>query len=199
MSYEVGRFLSWLWLKLCYGLRGHGQENLPATGGCLIASNHTSIIDPMALGCVVERPLTFIARGTLKGNWLYRWLTKALDIVSIRRDATDKAALAAVREALNAGKACVIFPEGTRSADGTMQPFKGGVALLARMCKVPVVPAWIEGSFQAWPRTAKLPRFHGRVEVRYGAPLRLDEIPDREQALTVLREAIESLSRPRPE
>ncbi len=193
MMYRFLRFLAFLWLRIVYGLKGYGVENVPATGGAIIASNHSSFIDPMALGCVVKRPLTYIARGTLKGHWLYRWLTAKLDIVSIERDSNDRGQLRAVLEALEKGKACVIFPEGTRSIDGELKPFKGGVILLARLAKVPVVPAWVEGSFSAWSRHAKLPRFTGRVRTYYGKPLDLAGERDREAALSKLEQAIAQL------
>jgi 1-acyl-sn-glycerol-3-phosphate acyltransferase len=193
MIYRFLRFLAWLWLRGLYGLRGHDVDRVPATGGVLIASNHCSFIDPMALGCVVDRPFTFIARGSLKGHWLYRWLTAKLDIVSIERESSDRGQLRAVLDALEAGKACVIFPEGTRSANGRLQPFRAGVVLLARLAKVPVVPAFVDGSFETWPRGAKLPGFSGRVRTYYGQPIQLAEIRDRDVALKTLADAIAAL------
>lgn len=193
MIHRFLRFLAWLWLKVCFRLEGYGVENVPQRGGVIIASNHASFIDPMALGCVVPRLFTFIARGTLKGHWLYRFLTSQLDIVSIERESSDRGQLRAVLEALEAGKACVIFPEGTRTRDGRLQPMRGGVVLLARLSKAPVVPAFVDGSYDAWPRTAKLPRFSGRVRTFYGKPIPLGEIRDRDEALAMLGDAIAAL------
>lgn len=193
MIHRFLRFLAFLWLRILYRLEGVGVENVPATGGCLIASNHSSYIDPMALGCVVPRLFTFIARGSLKSHWLYRWLTAKLDIVSIERESSDRGQLREVLNALKAGKACVVFPEGTRSSDGKLQPFKGGVILMARLSGVPIVPAWIEGSFEVWPRNARLPRFSGRVRTIYGKPIQLADERDRDRALERLRQAIAEL------
>lgn len=193
MIHRFLRFLAWIWLKVCYGLKGYGVENVPSTGGCIIASNHASFIDPMALGCVVPRLYTFIARGNLKDHGLYRFLTSQLDIVSIERESSDRGQLRAVLDALAAGKACVIFPEGTRTRDGKLQPMRGGVVLLARLSKVPVVPAFVDGSYDAWPRGAKLPRFSGRVRTYYGKPIPLGEIRDRDEALAMLGNAIAAL------
>src|SRR5690606_31285174 len=82
----------------------------------------------------------------------------------------------AVKEAirrLQQGHVLVIYPEGSRTPDGELQPIEAGAALVIRRAGVPVVPAVIEGSFAAWPRTHKLFR-PGRIEVLYGPPLRLD-------------------------
>lgn len=193
MIHRFLRFLAWLWLRVCYRLEGFGVENVPKTGGVIIASNHASFIDPMALGCVVDRLYTFIARGNLKHHWLYRFLTAQLDIVSIERESSDRGQLRAVLDALAAGKACVIFPEGTRTRDGKLQPMRGGVVLLARLSKAPVVPAFVDGSYDAWPRGVKLPRFSGRVRTYYGKPIPLGEIRDRDEALALLGQSIAAL------
>jgi 1-acyl-sn-glycerol-3-phosphate acyltransferase len=193
MIYRILRFAAWLLLRIFHRLRGVDTHHLPPDGAVILASNHSSFLDPMALGCVVDRKVTFIARGSLKAHWLYRWLTAKLDIVSIERDSGDRRQLDAVLAALRQGKACAIFPEGTRSRDGELQPFKAGVVLLARLSRAPVVPVWIDGTFQAWPRHAKLPRFSGRITTYYGEPIALHEERDRDAALAKLEGAIRAL------
>jgi 1-acyl-sn-glycerol-3-phosphate acyltransferase len=89
---------------------------------------------------------------------------------------------------LEAGDAVSLFPEGTRTRDGRVQPFRKGALLAARMAGVPIVPAGIRGGYEAWPRTASRPRM-ARVAVRFGAPID-SSAPD---ALERVQAAIESM------
>lgn len=191
--YGVFRGILKAWFGVCYRFEVRGAERIPPSGGAIVASNHVSILDPMALGCAARRPLTYVARGTLTESRLYAALTRRLDIVAIRRGEGDRAALQTIVDQLKAGKACVVFPEGTRSPDGRLAEFKGGIALMARQAGVPVVPAYVAGSFAAWPKSQKLPRPFGRIRVAFGDPIRLDDGAGRDEALARLRAAIEAL------
>jgi 1-acyl-sn-glycerol-3-phosphate acyltransferase len=96
--------------------------------------------------------------------------------ISIDRDGGND--LAAMRESvrlLEEGSALVLFPEGSRSPDGTIQPAKRGVGLLASMAKVPIIPARIFGSYEAWGRGMSIPKFFSRIHVAFAAPLLPEE------------------------
>lgn len=195
MIYWTFRFLFWLGLKLFHRFESIGDENIPRQGGGILVSNHASFIDPVALGCGTRRrKLAYIARDTLTEHWLYRLFIRRLDVISIDRKSGHRDALATMTRAVQDGHLCVIFPEGTRCRDGKMAPFKQGAARLAMAADVPVVPAYVEGSFRAWPRHSRVPRLRGRVRVRYGQPFRIEPGVSRRAATEQIRQAILALA-----
>ena len=147
-----------------------GLDHVPHAGPFLIAANHASFLDPPFVGCHVRRPLAFFARKTLWKPGLASWWLDAVGCIPVDRDGSDVAAIKAVLRALAAGRALVVFPEGTRSADGTLQVPKAGVGLLACRAQVTVVPARIFNSHRALGRDNVL-RIGTRVSVVYGRPL----------------------------
>jgi len=135
--------------------------------GLLIASNHQSFLDPVLVGVSLVRPISYLARRSLFRIHGLNALLRAVRTHPVRRGGVDRAALRTVRRLLAGGEAILIFPEGTRTADGSLGRFKPGVASLAIRHGVPVLPVCIEGAFACWPRTQVLPR-PGRVAVAYG-------------------------------
>jgi 1-acyl-sn-glycerol-3-phosphate acyltransferase len=91
-------------------------------------------------------------------------------VVLIRPNTPDRAALEAMIAHLVAGDCVAVFPEGTRTKDGELGVFRAGAAIAARRAGVPIVPACIQGAFEAWPRSNALPRPR-RVRARFGEPL----------------------------
>jgi 1-acyl-sn-glycerol-3-phosphate acyltransferase len=147
-----------------------GVEHIPVAGPLLIAANHASFLDPPFIGCHAPRPLAYFARKTLwKGGLASRWLD-AVGAIPVDRDGSDVSAIKAVLRALSAGRALVVFPEGTRSANGVLQPPKAGVGLLACRAQVPVLPARIFNSHCALGRD-NVPHLGTPVSVIYGRPL----------------------------
>ncbi len=147
-----------------------GLEHLPPDGPLIIASNHASFLDPPFVGVQVMRPLVFFARKTLWKGGLASWWLDTVGAIPVDRDGSDVAAIKAVLRALQAGQALVLFPEGTRSPDGTLQPPKAGVGLIACRAQVPVVPARIFNSHRALGRSGGL-RPGTPVSVVYGRAL----------------------------
>lgn len=159
---------------LVYRLRRFGMRRLPSTGPVLIVANHQSHLDPPLIAALSpSRPLHFIARvGLFKHRGFARLIT-ALNSIPINED--GEADLGAIREALarlERGEVVLIFAEGSRSPDGSVHEFMRGVTLLVKRAKCPVIPAAIEGAFDAWPRGTGFPRLWGhRVAVKLGAPI----------------------------
>lgn len=148
-----------------------GLENLPGTGGYIVAANHASHLDPPIVGQFLPRQVSFFARKTLWKPGLAAWWLTAVGTIPVDRDGgTSLDAVKRVLSALAGGKVVIVFPEGTRSATGELQAPKAGVGLLACKARVPVVPARVFGSFEAFGRAGKL-RLGSPVSVTYGKPL----------------------------
>jgi 1-acyl-sn-glycerol-3-phosphate acyltransferase len=158
-----------------------GRENVPAAGPFIIASNHLSFIDSMAIPLMSPRRVGYLAKaeyftGTGIRGWLTRTLFTALGALPVERD-THRAAQSALDTAmsvLQAGGGFGIYPEGTRSRDGRLARGKTGVAWLALTADCPVVPVAVAGTDRIQPIGAGWPRPH-RFSVTFGKPLTFPE------------------------
>jgi len=139
----------------------------------LVVSNHQSYLDPLMLGFGLKRELAFMARRSLFRNKWFGGLIRALNAFPVSRSGPDAGALREAANRLKSGWALVVFPEGTRTRDGSIGPFRPGVSLIARRASVPVVPAVVEGPYRAWPRRG--PMRLERLSVAFGKPIRPDE------------------------
>lgn len=148
-----------------------GQENLILEGPALIAANHLSYLDPPLIGSVLGREIFYLARKTLFDAPLLGWLLPKLNVIPVDRDGADMTALKVVIRMVKQGNATIVFPEGTRSVDGNIQPARAGLGLIIAKTLAPVVPVRIIGSYEAWPKGAKLPR-NTKVRVVIGKPIR---------------------------
>lgn len=167
--YRVGLVFCWLLTRVWHRARIAGRQHLPS-GGFLLVANHQSFSDIPALGVTLWRHAAFVYRDSLRASRFLAWFTDRCGAIPIQRGAPDRAALRAMQEHLAAGDCVVVFPEGTRSADGRLAAFRGGVLVAARKAGVPLVPAAIRGGCQAWPRGRTLPRPR-RISVEVGPPI----------------------------
>ena len=170
MLYIGLRALIRLWLVPLFGFRFYGRDNIPREGAILICANHQSVMDPPVIGCVFNRRLSYLARRTLFGFAPVRWLIQTLDAIPIERDGMGMAGLKESLRRLKRGEAVLIFPEGTRSHDGELAPLKPGFCVLARRSEVWLLPVAVDGTYQAWPRSAQVPRLT-KIAVVIGEPL----------------------------
>ncbi|HLP02577.1 MAG TPA: lysophospholipid acyltransferase family protein [Opitutaceae bacterium] len=154
-----------------------GLENVPREGPFLMASNHCSHLDPPLLGSQLQRQIHFFARKTLWKPGFPAWWLDAVETIPVDRDGADVGAMKRTIAALENGGVVIVFPEGTRSLDGRLQPAKAGVGMIACKARVPVVPARIFGSFEAFGRDAKIPKPHP-VSYVIGRPLAPAEYDD---------------------
>jgi 1-acyl-sn-glycerol-3-phosphate acyltransferase len=165
-------FHSYLWVTI------RGKENVPRQGPLILVCNHCSFLDPMLMGYAVPRFITFFARDTLFKQPL-KWILQRLATYPISRDAGDLRAIKTVQKLLEDGQGVLLFPEGTRSPNGEIQPFKPGVGLLTLRSQAPIVPVYIAGTFAAWPRNRKVPK-PGRITIYFGPPIdpsEYEEVP----------------------
>ena len=164
---------------LLFDLKVYGLRNVPAHGGVLIVSNHQGNVDPVVLGVRMLRPLSYFAKSELfEVNVLCDWLLRSLGGIPVRLGSGDVGAVKETIRRLQEGHVLNMYPEGARTEDGEIGPMEKGVALVVRRARVPVIPAVIVGSFEAWPKHRRFPR-PWPVHVRYGPPMNLDGLePD---------------------
>ncbi|WP_018157267.1 lysophospholipid acyltransferase family protein [Demetria terragena] len=158
-----------------------GAHHVPLTGGVILASNHLSFVDSVAIPACAPRPVHFLAKSDYftgkgpKGYAIKTWMT-ATGMIPVDRDDTRAAqkSLEAGLEVLRSGEAFGIYPEGTRSRDGRLYRGRTGVAYLALEADVPVVPVGLQGTQHVQPVGSN--RFHlAKATVRFGEPLSFRE------------------------
>lgn len=173
--YSFSRFCLWLGLKIWNRYQAIGAGYVPTQGGVIIASNHASYLDPPIAGCALtSRYVRFLARNSLFRNRLGDWWARNVGVVFIDRTKGDRAAFKAALTVLKSGGVLCLFPEGTRTLDGELQPPKAGIGFLIIKSAVPVVPVYIKGSFAAFPKGAGWIRPE-KIVVRYGRPVSPEE------------------------
>jgi 1-acyl-sn-glycerol-3-phosphate acyltransferase len=187
--YEVVRAITFLVFTICGGLRAGGRHHIPKTGGVLLVSNHQSHLDSFVLGIPIKRPLSFVARSTLFVPVLGP-LIRSLGGFPIQREGMGASGLKETLRRLRNGSIVILFPEGTRTHDGRLGELKAGIAVIAQRARVPILPAAIAGSFEAWPRSRPIPLPHP-IRVQYGPMI----TPEHIDGMTA--EAVTSLIRTR--
>lgn len=174
MLYACLKPLAVIIMRLLFGLKSRGRERVPASGPVLLVANHSSVLDPPLVGGASARPLFFLAKAELFQIPLFGRLIRGVNARPVRREGADAAALRTALRILAEGGALLVFPEGTRGAEGDLRQPKGGAGMLAVLSGAPVVPVYVSGSGRAWPRGRRLPRCQ-KVTVTFGAPIRFDE------------------------
>jgi 1-acyl-sn-glycerol-3-phosphate acyltransferase len=147
-----------------------GRENVPDEG-CLIISNHVSFMDPTTVGWAVGKEIYFLGRKSLFKPPFWNWFLPVCNVLPIDREGHDIAGMRRIIGMLKAGHSVLLFPEGTRSPDGELQPGQPGAALIAVKAGVPILPARVFGTFESLSRHDKRLRFHP-IRVVIGKPYR---------------------------
>lgn len=154
------------WLRY----RARGTEQVPETGGALLVVNHQSFLDPLLVGLPLQRPVSYLARDSLFRVPMLGWILRHTYVQAINREAASTAVLRETVRRMEAGYLCGIFPEGTRSMDGSVGAFKPGFVALVRRAAVPVIPVGVAGAHAAMARGRWFLRPR-RVCVVFGEPL----------------------------
>jgi 1-acyl-sn-glycerol-3-phosphate acyltransferase len=166
-AYWPARGLCRIITSVLFDIKAYGIENVPEHGGALIVSNHCSFLDPVLVGVQILRPMNFMAKSELWTNPIFGRLISSVNAFPIRQGEGDIGAVRETIRLLQNGALLNIFPEGSRSDDGELAPIQTGISLIVRKANVPVIPCLIEGSWQAWPNTRKLPSPYP-IDVQYG-------------------------------
>jgi 1-acyl-sn-glycerol-3-phosphate acyltransferase len=182
-------------LKAVYRPKVKGLENVPRTGGAILAMNHISFVDSLFVPLLTKRTVVFLGKADYFDKWYTAWFFKAVGVIPVRREggsASEAALLAGIR-ALKAGMVVGIYPEGTRSPDGRLYRGKTGVARMALEARVSVVPVAVFGTDDVMPLDAKMPKLKGRVEIVFGKPLSFERFYDRPADRFVLRSVTDEI------
>ena len=176
-----------LMFRILGGLTSVGEENIPKTGGVILAPNHISYVDPPAVSCLISRQVHFMAKEELfrvpiLGAWMH-----SVGTFPVRRGTADRKALKRAIELLEEGKVVCIFPEGTRSPDGKLQDPELGIGLVAMKSRAPVTPALVMGTDKVLPPHSKRLRFHP-TKIVYGKPLIFPDLYEARESRQTLKE-----------
>ncbi len=175
-NYGLASAVSLLAFRVFFRLRRFGVSNLPKTGPVMIVGNHTSFFDPPLVGCSLPRRTHYFARSTLGKNRLIAAYLKSLGTLFVDRDGQARAGLDLGIDTLSKGGLLTLFPEGTRSKDGRVGPFKRGLLLMLKKAPAQVLPVGIRGCHRAFPRGGKLPRLFSPISLHFGEPMMPEEV-----------------------
>ena len=190
LAYQVVAGLSWPVLYGLFRLRARGRENLPATGGYVLACNHVSSLDPWPLGLPLwpRRWLRFMAKSELYW-WPLRLVLNGAGAFKVRRGLGDREAIELALELARDGHVVAMFPEGTRRAKGLVKKHeprpRSGAARIALEAGVPLIPAAVAG-------TDRLLRL-GPLRIAYGPPIEMDDLRVGDDLRSSSQEATERL------
>lgn len=163
-----------LYGTLWHGIRIEGREYIPRTGAGIVVCNHQSHLDPALVGSYSPRPMHFLAKDELFRVPFLGLFLSWMGMVPTPRDGGASGAMRAGIRVLKEHHLLGIFPEGKRSRSGERLPAQPGVVALAVLGgPVPIIPAYIEGSYEAMPPGRKLPVFRAPITIRYGPPFEL--------------------------
>src|SRR5947199_1535145 len=190
LTYRCG----WLFCRFTFATYFHWRvyhpERVPLTGPVILAANHASFLDPPLVGAGVKREINYLARESLFRSPVSGAVLRAVNCVPVDRDGGGAAGLRAILERLLAGGGIILFPEGTRTRDGNLQPARSGIGLTVIKSSAPVVPVRVFGTYEALGRRHKFPRPR-RVAVRYGKPIYFERL--REEAKTCAKPRLKEI------
>ena len=175
MIYFICKMLMLILARPYFRVKVFGRENIPGNTPILFISNHASYSDPPLIGMCIPGQIHYMAKKELFATPVSAWFFRKLRCIPINRAGVDRKGIMACRRILESGKRLLLFPEGTRTETGEMQEIKSGAALLINdLFHVPIVPVYIDGTYQAFPKGAKFPR-RVPVTIRFGEPFKITQ------------------------
>ncbi len=203
-SYQLKYWLTFIvniYLKIYHRVKVINPENIPKSGGGVVASNHLSHLDGIIINSVTafhtRRKINFLAaEDVYNKNFLFRFLCDLGNCIPVKRATSDRVALLKVIKLLKKDNLCGLFPEGQRSRDGKMGESKLGVAIMALKSGSPIIPLAIKGTFEAFPRKTKFIK-PANVILKFGEPLqyKIEKKPTKARINKVKDEIMEQIQK----
>ncbi len=185
--YQVGQFVCRCFLSSMYKIEVIGKENIPKEGGVLLCCNHLSNFDPPLLGAYIERQIHYMAKQELFEKPILTSLLPKLGAYPVRRGMSDKKALKTTIELLKEGRVIGLFPEGTRSKEGTLRKGLAGAGFFALRSEAAVIPCAIIGPYKRFKK----------VKLVYGEAINFSQLREErvsaEEATAYIMEHIRQL------
>lgn len=178
MFYRIAGVVLKFVMLFVFRIKTVGKQNILNDGGAILAVNHKSNWDPVAVALTCPRKLSFMAKSELFKNKAFGFLIKELGAFPVHRGKGDLGAIKTSLTILKQGNVMMMFPEGKRVAENERAEPKPGVAMIATHAKVPVVPVFIQGKY----------RWMHKITVTYGEPIYFDEYYDEKLSVEKLQE-----------
>jgi len=170
---QFARFFLYPSFLLAHRIRWQGAQNVPRTGGVIIAANHQSFYDPVIITMAAQRRIIYMGLDKYFAYPLLGTLMRAFDCIPVDQSARTSVAYARLVRMLRDGRLCGIFPEGGITLDGFVHAPWPGVGALVLDSGAPVVPVTIYGASRAWPRHRALP-CPAPIQMCFGTPMTFD-------------------------
>ncbi len=178
--------------KILFRWQVCGLEHIPSRGGAILAINHSSVLDPPLAGVGLPRKVWYLGRASLIRNRFIDFIMKCQHMVPITRGEADLGAMKRIIGLIRSGEIVLMFPEGTRSLDGSLGPGREGIGMFVRHAKADVIPCYISGSWSALPKGAIFPRPR-KVLIAYGPVIKYEEFNGCPKGREGLREISEKI------
>ena len=188
-------FAGWIFFRALYkfyfGWRVYNAERVPTRGPVILASNHASFVDPPLVGAGLKRQINYLARENLFRFPVLGWILHQWQVVPVDREGGGAKGLKMILDRLLAGGAIILFPEGTRTRDGKLQPTRSGIGLTVIKSNAPVVPVRVFGTFEAYNRHMRFPRPFHTLTVKYGRQMQFEKL--RNEAKTCSKQRLKEI------
>jgi long-chain acyl-CoA synthetase len=171
--FVLGKFVAVI-TRIFFGLEVIGKEKLPKKGPFILSPNHQSFLDGPVVASQIPwrlfKNMFYVGTSEIFGQGVFHYLGRTFRLVPVDPDSNLVNAMRAGAYGLKHGQNLALYPEGERSVDGTPKKFKKGAAILSANLKVPIYPVALEGFYEAWPRSKRLPRL-AKLRVQFGDPI----------------------------
>jgi 1-acyl-sn-glycerol-3-phosphate acyltransferase len=168
--YAVGWYFFRCYFSMYHRFRVFNVERVPLQGPIILACNHASYIDPPLAGAGIRRQISYLAKDTIFRVPVLASILRSWAVVPVDRDGGTGRGLKAILDRLARGGMVILFPEGTRSRHGELNPARSGIGLTVIKSNAPVVPARVFGTFAAFGVKMLVPRPR-QLSVKYGRPM----------------------------
>ncbi len=179
-TYKFVLSLAKLYLGLFFRMRVYGKKHFHP-GSAIIAANHASNLDPPVVSAACPEEVHFLAKEGLFKSFFFGNLIRHLNAHPITRVGADSAMFKLIIGLLKSGHKVILFPEGSRTKDGQLQPIERGLPFLMMKARCPIQPVYVHGTWDAWPPGRKLPKLFGKITCVFGSPIEWEEFEDLEK------------------